>query len=103
MKIYFIRHWETIECLDWIILGSLPYKLSSNWIKEAKIIWKFLLWKWLNISKILTSNLDRSIETWKIISNYLKVPIFERFEIRERESWIAEWKKNLKLTGILMN
>ncbi|EKE28066.1 MAG: Phosphoglycerate mutase family protein [uncultured bacterium (gcode 4)] len=93
MKLYFIRHWETIAGLKWVILWSLPWKLSENWIHEAESIWKFLLNEWFGISKIYTSNLKRSVETWKIISSYLKVPQHELFDIRERESGIAEWKK----------
>lgn len=94
MIIYLIRHWETIEWSNNIILWNLWWKLSEKWVNEAKKIWEFLLWNDYNIKRIITSNLSRSIETWEILSKYIQVDMQQNPLIKERSAWMAEWKSD---------
>ena len=93
MKIYLIRHCDTIEWENGIILWHLNWNLSKRWIFEAERIWKFLKNSDFWITKFLTSDLKRAIDTSKIINNYLSLEIEKLNILRERWSWIVEWKK----------
>lgn len=95
MKIYLIRHSETIESLENIILWQLPWNLSEKWIFESKKIWKFLKenQKIFQIKKIFSSDLKRDKDTAEIINNFLDLEIKFLEILRERKSGIAEWKK----------
>lgn len=93
MKLYLIRHCETIEWENGIILWHLNWNLSKKWILDAKRIWKFLKNSDFWIEKILTSDLKRAIETSQIINKYLNLKIEKLNILRERWAWIVEWKK----------
>ncbi|MDD2486925.1 MAG: phosphoglycerate mutase family protein [Candidatus Gracilibacteria bacterium] len=97
MKLYIIRHGKTTQGENDIILGSLPGTLSEKGIQEAHKIGKYLSSEKYDISKIITSGLDRTIQTGKIISEYIKVPTSQNFIINERDSGIAEGKKESEI------
>lgn len=97
MNLYIIRHWETLEWNNNIILGNNWWTLSEKWVQEAHRIWELLSYDIYNIWKIITSNLARAINTWEIINKYIKVPTIQNKIINERNSWIAEWKKESEI------
>lgn len=90
-KIIIIRHGETIEGLNNILLGQLDGSLSSGGRKEMKNIASYL--KEFGIKKVISSNLSRALETAKIISDELGVADIEiEKSIRERSAGIYEGK-----------
>lgn len=97
MKIYIIRHSETFEWKNNIVLWSLGWNLSEVWIKDSHKLWKFFNWKDFNIKKIITSALKRSIDTGYIINQYLKVDLSCDNLVNERNSWVSEWKNESEI------
>jgi probable phosphoglycerate mutase len=97
MKIYIIRHSETIEWKNNIILWYLWWNLSEVWIGDSHKLWNFFNLKDFNIKKIITSALKRSIDTGNIINEYLKVDLFCDNLLNERNSWVAEWKNESEI------
>ncbi|PZM85742.1 hypothetical protein DLH72_01605 [Candidatus Gracilibacteria bacterium] len=94
MKIYLIRHSETIESSENIILGQLPGNLSEKGIFESKKIGKFLKEKQdiFKIEKIFSSDLKRAKDTAEIINNFLDLEIKFLKILRERKAGIVEGK-----------
>ena len=99
MKLFFVRHSETIEWKNGIILWSLPWTLSEKWIREAHTIGEFLC-SFPEISEIITSDLARAIKTGEIIAWHIQVPVRHDPIIRERLSWVAEWKTDEEIDWI---
>jgi alpha-ribazole phosphatase len=94
MKIYLIRHGETKEGAEGIILGSIGGELNENGIKYSQNIADFLKGKNIHISKIFTSDLNRAIKTAEIIANNLNVPVEIENLVRERGAGVVEGKKD---------
>ena len=92
MNIIFLRHGKTIEWSQGIILGSLPWTLSREWIQDIKRIWNTLL-KDYTFSSILSSEQKRAYDTAKIISSLFHVPIIQNALLSERRAGCAEGKK----------
>lgn len=92
MKIYVLRHTDTIEWEKWIILWSIWWNLSESWISKANYIWKFLKESKFWVKRIFTSDLKRTIDTWNIINKYLNKETNQLQILRERSAWKQEWK-----------
>lgn len=93
MKIFLLRHSETLESLENIILWHLPWNLSKKWILQSEKIWKFLKNENFQIKKIFSSDLKRAKNTTEIINNFLNLEIKFLKILRERKAWNIEWKK----------
>ncbi len=94
MRLIIVRHTTTEEDKDVILKGWLPGKLSFEGKKQARTLATLLKNKTLD--KIYTSDLQRCLETTKIISKYHKVPIIEEKLLRERCFGNLEGKKPTK-------
>ena len=93
MKIYLLRHWQTLEWENWIILWQKWWNLSEKWIEEMNKIWNFLKLSDLWIKKIYTSDLKRAVDSANIINNYLNIEIEKCEILKERWCWKVEWKR----------
>lgn len=92
MNIIFLRHGQTIEATQGIILGSLPWTLSDKWIQDIKRIWTTIL-KDYTFEYILSSDQKRAYDTAKILSSMFHVPIIQNSLLSERRAGCAEGKK----------
>lgn len=91
MKLILTRHGETEENKANIIQGHLPGKLSADGIKQSKKV--ALRLKWEKIDYIYSSDLDRAVDTAKIIAVYHKqTPIKFKKETREIYLGSYQWK-----------
>ena len=81
MVIYIVRHPETEYNKKKIVQGHKDSKLTKNGILIANSLGQKLKNK--NISKILSSDLGRCMQTSKIINKYLKLKIIKTKELRE--------------------
>ncbi len=100
MKIYLIRHGETKESVENIILGSIGGELNDNGIKYSQKIANFFNNNNIFISKIITSDLNRAYQTAKIISQKLNIPIEIEKLVRERSAGDIEGKKESEVNWI---
>jgi len=96
MKLIFIRHGDTIEGKNDIILGHLPGTLSADGILYSNLIGKQLF----NLFKpdlIISSDLNRAEETAKIINKKRKIEMLTSKLLRERHSGIAQGQKTSEI------
>lgn len=68
MKMYFVRHGETEDNLNGIVVGQADSPLTENGILQAKNVAKFFKNK--NIDAIFSSDLGRCIKTAETIKKY---------------------------------
>ena len=99
MKLFFVRHSETVEWKNGIKLWTLPWTLSEKWIREAHAIGRFLR-SFPEISEVVTSDLVRATKTGEIIAWHIWVSVSHNAIIRERGSWIAEWKTDEEIDWV---
>lgn len=83
MKIYLIRHGETKEGAEGIILGSLGGDLNENGIKYSQNVADFLKRENIFVSKVITSDGNRAVKTAEIIASKLNLPLEIEKLVRE--------------------
>ena len=93
MKIYLIRHGETKEGAEGIILGSIGGDLNESGIKYSQNVADFLKRENIFVSKVITSDLNRAVKTAEIIASTLSLPLEIEKLVRERGAGVAEGKK----------
>ncbi|HPD60964.1 MAG TPA: histidine phosphatase family protein [Thermodesulfobacteriota bacterium] len=81
MRIYLIRHGEIDSNVKKIYAGTSEEPLNSNGRRQVALLASRLEGK--GISRIYTSPLTRAVETAKILSKKLKVPVIVEKELRE--------------------
>lgn len=97
MQLIIVRHGETKEGRQGIMLGHLPGNLTRKGKTEAKLIAKKILSRKIRPDIIITSDLQRAKETALIINKFLKIPIkYERL-IRERKAGETERKADKEI------
>ena len=90
MKIIIARHGETEENLAGIIQWHLPWRLSSEWISQAKELGVRL--KDTQIDAIFSSDLQRAMDTAMYIAQYHKtIKVEPTQKLRERDLGEYEW------------
>lgn len=92
MVLYLIRHGETIEGSQGKILGTIGGQLSPAGISYSQAIAKYFKAQGISLSNIITSDLQRAVDTGRIISDILHIPMTTELLIRERAAGIAEGK-----------
>lgn len=97
MKLIFIRHGETREGKKGIILGSLGGHLTTQGKQEAKELAQNLITQKTLPYKIISSPLQRALDTAKIISHKLKIQIIQEPLVSERKAGIAEGKQESEI------
>lgn len=96
MKIFLLRHSETLESLENIILWHLPWNLSKKWILQSEKIWNFLKNENFQIKKIFSSDLKRAKNTTEIINNFLNLEMKFLKILREKKLELLNEKKKMK-------
>ncbi len=81
MKIYVVRHGETIENANNCLVGRINSSLTENGIEQAKKLRKYFEDK--KIDLIISSPLDRCKQTAQLISN--KIPIIYSDDLLGRD------------------
>lgn len=95
MKLIIVRHGETIENKEGIIMGHLHGKLSDLGIEQAKKVAQRL--KDEDIDYIFSSDLDRATNTAREVAKFHSVsPKFVK-ELRERYLGNLQGKKNMEI------
>lgn len=94
-KIYFVRHGQTQNNLNNNMnTGDDNDPLTDLWIEQAISAWKSLKNSWIIIDLIISSNLDRAIDTgkyiWKEINYNWDYHVDVR--LREQDGWVFKWK-----------
>jgi broad specificity phosphatase PhoE len=90
MKLYIIRHGETIHNKKGIIQGHYDAKLNRLGVKQAKLLAERL--KVVNFDYIYSSDLSRTKRTTIEIAKYQNCPIVYTKKLRERNLSIFENK-----------
>jgi len=80
MSIYLIRHGETIEGLNKILLGYNPGTLTQRGIRQAEAVAKQIE----GTNQIITSDLDRTLYFTQLINQITNIPYKKDSRIRER-------------------
>ncbi len=97
MKLILVRHGETREGKKGVILGSLGGHLTRKGKQEAKELAQNLITHKMIPYKIISSPLRRALDTAKIISHILKIPIIQESLTQERKAGIAEGKQEKEI------
>ncbi len=97
MKLILVRHGETKEGKNNVILGHLPGTLTKKGIEFSKYITKKIKKLNLNPSLIISSDLNRAKKTAIIISKNLKIPIRYEKLLRERSAGKVEGKSEKEI------
>ena len=97
MKLLLIRHGETKEGKNNIILGHLPGKLTKKGKEFAKQVAKTIKKSDINPSLIISSDLFRAKNTATIISKILELPIEYEKLLRERSAGKSEGKSEKEI------
>lgn len=82
MKLYIVRHGETIENANDCLVGRINSSLTENGLEQARKVSKYFENK--NIDVIVSSPLDRCKKTAQIISNN-KIPIIYSNDLLGRD------------------
>lgn len=85
---YFLRHGESVNNRDNLVNGWTDCPLTD--IGRAHAREAALILKNYPINRIVTSDLQRAVETAEIIAQQLNLPIEKYFELRERNWGIYE-------------
>lgn len=93
MRVIFVRHGETKEGKRGIILGSLGGSLTPFGRTEMKeIAHQFISQKSIP-DIIISSPLQRALDSARILSSLLRVDIIQESLVRERSAGVCEGKK----------
>ncbi len=91
MKLYLVRHGETVENVNGIIQGQSPGRLSDNGKGQVQRLAERLRHEEFDF--IYCSDLARAVDTAKAINFYhLKVPLKFVEDLRERDFGLCEGK-----------
>jgi len=93
MSIYLIRHGETIDGKDRILLGHHHSALSSEGLTQSKAVAR----KIDGVEKIITSDLPRALIFTKLIQQQKYVPYEKDIRLRERDYGLYNGKPIDKL------
>ena len=100
MKIYFVRHGQTQNNLEWRMnTWDDDDPLTDKWREQALNAWLEIKKQQITIDQIISSNLDRAQETARIIAgqiNYTTEIIIDH-RLREQDGWVFKWKKRSKI------
>jgi len=96
MKIFVIRHSQTQWNKEWKLQWHLDSPLTDFWIETAQKLAGNLAWK--NITKIISSDLWRCVQTAEIVWKKLNINNFEKDKLlRERSFWDYDWEYREKI------
>src|SRR3989338_2380442 len=98
MKFILTRHCETDWNKEWLLQVHSDISLNENGLLQAEELAKNL--SDLNIKKIVSSDLKRSMETSSVLLRYLKVPIEYDKRLRECNFGKLEGRKREEVTNI---
>lgn len=90
VKIYLIRHGQTVFNAEHKISGQIETELTSLGKEQAQTLAKKLKNKGININSILCSTLKRAKDTAQIISKETKTPIVYDKNLQEFHNGIFE-------------
>lgn len=85
MKLYIVRHGETVENLQRILQGHMPGTLTEQGIEQAHAAARNLAEMGVTFSRIVASDLKRTMDTAHIIQERVDVPIKSMAMLRERD------------------
>lgn len=89
MKLYLIRHGETIENVKRIVMGQQPGRLSKTGVKQAKLLANHL--RDYDFDIIYCSDLKRCTDTLKETKKYHpNTPVIYTKELRE--PYLGKWE-----------
>lgn len=91
MKLYLLRHGETVLNQDRIIQGQVPGELSAKGINQAKLVAEYL--QEINFDHIYCSDLKRTCDTLLPILDYQKADVTYTEVLRERAFGVFEGVK----------
>jgi len=89
-KIIFVRHWETDYNLEHKLDSIWNTKLTEKWKKQAKELIE--IFKNEKIDVIISSPLDRCLDTINLLAKDKNLEIIKDFDLRESSFWKYEWK-----------
>lgn len=89
-EITIVRHGETIWNTEKRIQGHLNSKLTENGLLQAKLVAKALAKRTFDV--VISSDLQRAVDTAKIINTKLLLPLEYNSNLRERSFGILEGK-----------
>lgn len=107
MKLFVVRHGETIENATGYIMGHNPGRLTKEGVAQSKLLGKRLAKEKIDI--FYCSDLRRTKDTLKEVLKYhKKTPVVYSPDIRERNLGVFQGKKRNevnwnKLSGSFMN
>lgn len=97
MKLYLVRHGETVEGKDGIVLGGLPGNLTDFGVQYAHSVAQYINSLSNKPGLIYSSDLNRALETAHIISEDTGIPYKTDILLRERGAGVAEGKKDIDI------
>jgi len=94
MKILLLRHGETVEGAQGILLGSIGGTLSDKGKAQAETMAEGILRSGFRPDRIVSSPLDRATDTSEIISKKMNLPVEINNDVSERRAGEIEGKRD---------
>ncbi len=90
MRLYLVRHGQTAWNLEQIVQGHSDIELDETGHRQAALVAR--AFSGIEFERILTSDLARSLQTARVLSEATKVPVETTPRLRERGFGIHEGK-----------
>lgn len=103
VKIYLIRHGETVFNTEERIAGQMETDLTKNGVNQALAVGKNMLEQGVNLDVILCSPLKRAIQTAELINQSLNTQIIYKKDLQEYNCGDYEGKKISEVKEIIYN
>ena len=97
MKIYLVRHGETFEGNQGIILGNMPGTLADSGKIYAKNVGSYISTLVPKPQQIVSSDLRRAVATAEIISKITDIQLSFEPLLRERSAGVVEGKMEIEI------
>lgn len=85
MTIYIVRHGETVENLQRILQGHMPGTLTEKGKEQVRGAAERLAAEDVEFTRIVASDLQRAVDSAKIIAERISLPITPMEILRERD------------------
>ena len=85
MTIYIVRHGQTEEYIQRILQGHMPGTLTDKGKEQVRNAAELLSKEGVKFTRIVSSDLKRAMDSARIISERLELPITPMEILRERD------------------
>lgn len=101
MELYLLRHGQTEENLQHILQGQMAGHLTPEGREQARAMGQQIAASGTAIDCIITSDLQRAVDSARLINASLHLPVYEEPLLRERDFGIHTGHPYVSISGEL--